>query len=329
MKKKEYIYIVFILIIIFLSILVISLVYLQQNTCKSFCPLVHNDNEINYNIIEGSIYMLQAIVNTLRYLLHLLLQIIYNIIVKREWDISKDYTGFRTLGHLHNRKHNYIMTDIKMIVIVLHGLTSHPIACYNIIQEMRDRLPPIYNNSILFYTPKIFHGGDDRLEIVIDHLRDSVQPSYDDEIPIVVIGTSNGGRLAVALRPMLGKNRKVFIVSVGGPLLGSMGATWFKNYAPKMWSMLRSPFLLDELEWMGKYSIDLLEKTKEYDTQWLLIAAMNDHLILPYQSSLPKLTNATYKTYTDIGHFGIQYYAAQDIVNTLCIWFKQIDIFCI
>lgn len=108
-----------------------------------------------------------------------------------------------------------IKDNTKALVLLLHGMNGSG-------RQFANHLKLLDNeenkDKFAIYMPKILDGGMNDINLCIENLMINFkQPSED--LPIFLIGISNGGRIALGLYPILTLYSKyVYISTIGTPI---------------------------------------------------------------------------------------------------------------
>lgn len=122
-----------------------------------------------------------------------------------------------------------IVTPKKRLIVCLHGLNSHP---YQFKQIVNDMVENDLSNTII-YIPKIIQKGNAKLDIMIKPIFQEIKQwaQKNESQELILIGTSNGSRIAKALEAKLtssteniGNIRKIHFISIVGACKGSYTA---------------------------------------------------------------------------------------------------------
>jgi pimeloyl-ACP methyl ester carboxylesterase len=232
------------------------------------------------------------------------------------------------------------LPTVAQIVIFIHGLHSHPFSSFKLVEELKDRFEEPWQNRILILAPPLHAKGNGPLSETVDHLWTYLKPLfevYGPAYPVTLIGTSLGGLIALELRLRLESRRRVFVVSIAAPLIGTMGINllqWIQSYGPKrltIWSTLlrKHPALQQDLAFEAplRYQLlqTLLDPAYQATTHYVFVATTNDQLILPFNASIPSLPHSTHLVTSLSNHIGVQVEMASQVIKTLMNLWISVD----
>lgn len=213
----------------------------------------------------------------------------------------------------------------KKLVVCLHGLSNGPKQFDSIMRELFRRGPV----GMDLFIPPILEAGnaklDDMVQPIFEQIRKWSQTEGDKEL--VLVGISNGGRIARALEARLGpltSIKKIHFISVVGACQGSSLVNWMArlHLSWLVGKNIREEMAVDSprnqqlnAEWMSSLTTSAL---KEYT----FIASPHDLTVPNYDStlaavpSLPGIT-ARYALLPGHGHHSMQEAAAKAVAEII------------
>ncbi|MGZ3633891.1 MAG: hypothetical protein ACXWM7_06405 [Parachlamydiaceae bacterium] len=212
----------------------------------------------------------------------------------------------------------------KRLIVCLHGLNGSPVQFKNIVDEIGRK---DYLNTDI-YIPKILEKGNAKLDEIVSPILESIAKwaKTGEDRELVLIGISNGGRIARAIEAELinsgqiGKIKRLRFISIVGACKGSSVVTlakklhlsWIlsKNIAEEM-GLDSERFKQLEVDWKG--SIKALDLKREY----IFFASPHDWLVPNYTSSLMEITHAKaqYSIILNHGHNSIVKAVAKSVAT--------------
>ena len=214
--------------------------------------------------------------------------------------------------HTKNLPEHIYCKKVKLIIFVTHGLNGKS----NLLYELYIQLLKHLDKDFYLYIPVLPNNGNEDMDISIHILQNQLSllmQKYKDA-QICLIGLSLGGLLNSFIIP---EDRKVYFIAIASPLLGTLGATWFQKYN-KLW--IYNKKLLHQMNYLNPKIIQNYEKyKKQKNIKYLFIACINDHLVLPFHSSVPNLENSDIIFCNYSSHIGIQIYVAEECA----LWLKN------
>jgi hypothetical protein len=119
-----------------------------------------------------------------------------------------------------------VINNHKAILIILHGANTKTSQCINHVNLYENHNKNNPNQQYAFFIPPIKELGILPIKDCIDDLIEKI-PNKTFEIPIFIIGISNGGRLALTLSTKIRSSKSIFISTIGSPLNGTLIANFF------------------------------------------------------------------------------------------------------
>lgn len=213
----------------------------------------------------------------------------------------------------------------KRLVVCLHGLNSHPTQFKKIIDEVQKK--ELSETDI--FIPRILQKGNAKLDEMVKPIFEEIVKwaKTSDEKELVLVGISNGGRIARAIEAELAKSegnstiKKLRFVSIVGACKGSslvnlankIGLSWLmsKNISEEMPTHSHRNQRLDQ-DWAEGLSKG---PTREY----IFIASPHDWQVTNYDSSLMAVDpqNARYAIVPGHGHNSIVDAVAKTVAEVI------------
>jgi hypothetical protein len=252
----------------------------------------------------------------------------------RAYDIG--ITGDKYIDNLYNVFTNgdeffrYVDTvsisnkRIDLLVILLHGLRGY----HSIFTQYVEEYTIQYKNlNVIFFITDLHDISKYPIKNATEFLHQSLRYLKNvHNIPICIMGTSNGARLAMELinYDTFSINTPILAILIAGPLHGTVVADFIPT---NIWSLIQDKDLQQELTWNNTISQQMLQSAQLYENvHWMFHAAGSDTHIIPYTSSLPHgFINATYNIYPTLGHCGISLYNYKDYVQQSINWMIKIN----
>lgn len=215
----------------------------------------------------------------------------------------------------------------QKLVVCLHGLNSNPTQFKTLIDDLN--LHDLSGTNI--YVPKILEKGNAKLDDMIRPIFEVISKwaKTEGEKELVLIGTSNGGRIARAVEAELTKSgnfgniKKLKFVSIVGACKGSSLA----NFAHKAGlSCLMKKNIAEEMPTNSKRSVQLnldwetgLKMSSEIVRDYTFIASPHDWHVPNFDSTLVTVPNypARYAIVKGHGHSSIVEASTKAIKNII------------
>ena len=212
----------------------------------------------------------------------------------------------------------------KKLVVCLHGLNNNPTQFKKIVDEMVEK----DDSKSAIYIPKIRDKGNAKLDkMVAPILKNIVKWAKTKKAKeLVLVGISNGGRIARAIEAKLinsgqvGRIKRLRFVSIVGACKGSSLVTWAKKLHA---SWLLSKNIAEEMPTDSK-RVKRLEtackrakRTTNLKRDYTFIASPHDWHVPNYSSSLMKVSGAKvkYALVPNHGHNSIVNAVADDVAT--------------
>jgi triacylglycerol esterase/lipase EstA (alpha/beta hydrolase family) len=201
----------------------------------------------------------------------------------------------------------------KRLVVCLHGVNNNPSQFKKIVDELQKR--DISETDI--FIPRILKKGNDKLDKMVQPILKTITEwaKTSDEKELVLVGISNGGRIARAVKAEIAKSnstniKKLHFVSIVGACKGSSLANW-ANKLPFI-SRFVSKNILEEMPINSKRNQQLdLDWNNELSSgpscQYTFFASPHDWMVPDFDSTLMKTveTGAQYAIVPRHGHNSI------------------------
>lgn len=218
----------------------------------------------------------------------------------------------------------------KRLVVCIHGLNNNPSQFKKIVDEMQKN--DLSKTDI--FIPRVVEKGNAKLDEMVEPIFKEIkkwgttnEEKENEEKELVLVGISNGGRIARAIDAKISKLgnssnvKKLRFVSIVGACKGSdlakraneVGLSWVmsKNISEEMPTNSSRNIQLDQ-EWSNELQNDL---TREYT----FIASPHDWQVTNYSSSLMKVSDhkAHYAIVPGHGHNSIVNGAAKTLARII------------
>lgn len=177
---------------------------------------------------------------------------------------------------------------IDGLLVLIHGHNAHPYQWWAYLAQT-----PAFLSGWSVYAPEVLLGGNVYLDEAVDPIFHQIQSwSYKNrDKPIVLIGTSLGGRIALELSNRL-KDNRVFLISLAGAIGGSsllslgekMGLARFLEGKP-----IREE-LTENSPRTKKLLRDARRRAHMGKIHYVFIGSTFDHLLLKSSLAFPHLT---------------------------------------
>lgn len=201
----------------------------------------------------------------------------------------------------------------KRLVVCVHGLNNNPTQFKKIVDEMQKE--DLSETDI--FIPRVVQKGNAKLDEMVRPIFDEIVKwaNTSDEKELVLVGVSNGARIARAIEAEIAKSEmnvninKLRFVSIVGACKGSslvnfankVGLSWVmsKNISEEMPTTSKRNELLNE-DWMKGLSTGP-------EREYTFIASPHDWQVTNYDSSLMEVSgqNARYAIVAGHGHNSI------------------------
>lgn len=194
------------------------------------------------------------------------------------------------------------------LVVLIHGLNSSPLAWTSYLEEK-----PKLGDNVSWFVPFVNKKGYCKCKEAARPILEVVQ-SYANQYPnnpIILVGHSNGARIAAYIEQKLDANN-IRLISIAGPHYGSKIINWMS--ALGLTKRLGIPAeMVEELTYQGTWAhkklIKWREKYKNEPTKTnvdhVFFASLDDWRIFPNQTSFPKLPNSSYHCVSGESHVTI------------------------
>ncbi len=214
----------------------------------------------------------------------------------------------------------------KKLIVCLHGLNSSPLQFKHILEGIHRRAPEERN----VYIPHIRDKGNAPLDDMVDPVFEKIEKwaQAGGEKELVLVGISNGGRIARAIEARLRTSdckrnlSSLRFVSIVGACKGST----LSNLAHRLHlSRLMSPNIAAEMPTDSKrfaqLNQDLAKAPDYYDCRrdYTFFASPHDWMVPNYDSTLMDVTPflARYAIIPGHGHNSIPYAKADEISEAI------------
>ena len=214
------------------------------------------------------------------------------------------------------------------LYLFIHGLRGSPTAWDQYVDSVKKREPTSH-----IFCPHIYKQGNVSLERAAEPILDAVK-DYTTRFrgkPIYLVGTSNGGRIALYienhLAPDLLGTAPLRVVTISGVLNGTKLVDTVEKV--KLGALMGlDPTLQKECKWKSEVAKNLLNEWKEKQKVWkkerknvqhFFCVSLDDEQVWPVTSSLPYSADATsnYKVYTGESHTSIVEGACKKVIKWL------------
>jgi len=180
-----------------------------------------------------------------------------------------------------------------------------------------------HGNCIKLFIPEILNKGMAILETCGNDVYSKIAKELPNiinlGIPIIFVGISNGGRIALFLYSKIMEThnyKNTFITTLGSPLRGTYIANLTLMTGTYYLSKYRNNSdVLHELKFNSKISSELVDRCTSFDnfrTNTLFYTSTNDYLIYPHTCGI--LDNHNNKIVDGVGHNGLILYYHKDQV---------------
>jgi hypothetical protein len=199
-----------------------------------------------------------------------------------------------------------INTSTEGMIIFLHGLNATP---YQFMHQL-----PLYlqNKNIAIYIPRIFNKGLAPIEEcgqqILTAIRDSMLTKSTSNIPIIIVGISNGGLIGMWLYPQLRTHFKnVYITTIGSPLNGTYIANFLLKTKLYKLTLYRHYYkILEGLIHDSSICKDIIKtchKCPGFYERSMLYASTTDFVVYPYVNAI--IFESEHKIISGYGHHSI------------------------
>jgi len=216
------------------------------------------------------------------------------------------------------------------LYLFIHGWKGLPHYFHPYILNVKRKNP-----SMLCYAPHILAEGNCTLEEAARPLLALIQDYAHQHPgkPIVLIGTSNGGRIAMYLESQLTveelKDREFSLVSLAGVHYGTQFINYLAGYK-LLWTTFMHEEMVKDFHWQSKTAVTCLDLWREKQQVWkehgimvrhFFAATTEDGQVYPLSCSLPQsppsTTPCTYRVYPGENHLSIVPAACRDVLHWL------------
>lgn len=203
----------------------------------------------------------------------------------------------------------------QRLIVCLHGLNSKPMQFGKIVEEISCRESK--DNQSTFYIPNILQKGNASLDDVTAPILKEIAKwtTSGENKELVLIGISNGGRVAKAIEAELinsdqsGKIKKLRFISIVGACKGSSLVTLaHKLHLSFIVSWMSSKIIADEMQTTSARNKRLqldwerARENREIERDDTFIASPHDWQVPNYNSSLMESPNARARYVIVPGH---------------------------
>ncbi len=201
----------------------------------------------------------------------------------------------------------------KRLVVCVHGLNNNPTQFKKIVDAMQEK--DLSETDI--FIPRVLQKGNAKLDEMVKPIFDEIVKwaQTSDEKELVLVGVSNGGRIARAIEAEIAKSEinvninKLRFVSIVGACKGSS----LVNFANKVGlSCVMSKNISEEMATTSKRNEQLNEEwtnalSNAPKRKYTFIASPHDWQVTNYDSTLMEVNgqNASYAIVTGHGHNSI------------------------
>jgi len=350
---KKIIKLIFLILILFLFFSFCYICFVWYNQINI------SNNDLQYTVSEEFIIkhklmnnqqptLFNVCISVYNLFYYIIVELVWNTIIKGLIYCLITDSGFDTnliLFHGHNISSLPNDEWTKGVIILLHGLKSHPIGMFPLFKKLK-KINALQNWTIII--PYIPYNGNNATDIVISTLLKQEEKIFKwiferPYLPLGIVGSSNGGRLASYLGLQFEKNRNmlhqkvdspilkriskqnIFVGSFGAPLLGTKGANWLPSLS--LFAFFH-PSFFTVYKYKSTESIDLYFQMYNSSSSiyWTFIATPCDCFIYPFYSSIPELPIADYYISKTSPHMGLVYYETENMLKSLYKWHKQLNI---
>lgn len=199
------------------------------------------------------------------------------------------------------------LSNSDKLVIGLHGLNGQP-------SQFRFHAEKLEGQDIKIWLPPIFKKGMASPEECGDILLD--QMNLHPDLKVVLVGISNGGRIAMYLYSKIKDQVKdIYLTGIGSPILGTKTADlmlktklyWLSNYS---WDVL------SEIRYGSETNQRLVrscEEDENFKNKTLFYVSSNDWVVYPITCGF--LEGHNYKVMEGVGHNFLVITVVDDQVN--------------
>lgn len=209
-----------------------------------------------------------------------------------------------------------INEDTKGLAIMLHGMSDYPKQFYYHIDEFK-KIP-----NIALFVPKILDKGLNTLENCGTDIYNKINLTnvIKYNIPIYLIGISNGGRICLYLfTKIIEQYKNIYVTTLGSPLNG----TYMANIALSTRLYVCTKYynkghVLEELTMNSDTAKELIKSCSKHDifkTNTKFYSANQDVVVFPYTCSTIDGFNNSF--IDECGHDGLIVKCYKDQINWL------------
>jgi len=191
------------------------------------------------------------------------------------------------------------------LVVFIHGLNCSPLAWSKYFNE-------ISSKTISCFTPFVYKKGYCKLEEAVDPILNVVQRYAEkhSENPIIIVGHSNGARIAAHIEQKLNA-KNIRLISIAGPHCGSLMINNINKFGLNRFFGITSD-MEKELTYNGEWVKEKLQEWYEVQKQYknkkverVFFASVDDLRIFPNETSFPNLPSSTYHIVSGQSHVTI------------------------
>lgn len=225
-------------------------------------------------------------------------------------------------------KQETVKTNNDALFVCVHGLRISPYMWKRYLSKIADSHPNAY-----CIAPHVPFKGECSLEVSANPILEVVQNYADSHPgkPIILIGASNGSRIAMYIENNLSLNatnesppRKILIASVAGVHNGTKQINFLARWR-LLWIKKFHRAIQQDFHWESQVAQTNLKNWQRKQKEWkkhsvearhFFCASKDDEQVRPISASLPHtLSDVTYKIFTSENHLSIVYAACDDVLG--------------
>lgn len=206
------------------------------------------------------------------------------------------------------------------LYVLIHGLGGHPSAWNGYMKDIEENNP-----QADLLVPHVSKRGNCSLEEAAEPILKAIQDYAKTfpKNPVILIGTSNGGRIAAHLSSLLQKEvERLKVCSIAGVFFGTEVIDLLNKFS---WisQLFYCKDILEDLSFGSEQAQKMLEDLKETTHSFHFWATHDDTRVLPVSSCLPKIEQAEYQVLTSVDHTRIVDHVREEVLQVCQNWLNK------
>ena len=209
-----------------------------------------------------------------------------------------------------------ITADTKCVIIMIHGMNSSS-GQFQLHMNEIEKYNTDHNQCIKMFIPEVLNKGMTKLHDCGNDIYSKISSHLDvihkQKIPVILIGISNGGRIALYLYSKIMDNYpeiRLYITTLGSPIKGTYLANIALNSGLyRLTKYASNPDVLSDLTYDSEESKQLIEKCMKYSnfkSKTRFYVSKQDFLVFPHTCGI--MDNHDNQIVDGVGHDGLVMY---------------------